>query len=197
MKHLLSIMVVIGMVGLLVAPGLADDDRHSGRAYFGYCERWQYVTINFEHDTFYDVPLWPVFNNRDALEEIPGSGQWCQAIHNPGDPGVKLTRGVEGYNVLLVDLFCLNSDFTRASVEVQGLIIGELERCGKIYSKGKMVLDLNPFTGEMKGHWVLKKEFGTHHGVLYVEGTSAPYEKDGKTYYRGVGTYSGWIRENR
>jgi hypothetical protein len=195
MKHLFSIMVVIGIVGLFAPPGLAGDDWHSGRAFFGHGERWQYVTIEFEHDVFYDVPLWPKPHDPNATEQIPGSKQVCHAVYSPGDPGVKLTGDVDGHNVLLSDLFCVNPDGVSARVEVHGLIIGKLKKGGKIYSKGIMVLDIDmssvPF--QMKGKWFLKKDFGTHHGVLHVEGSAGPANGT----FIGSGTYSGWIRKNR
>ena len=125
MKNLLSMTVVIGIVGLLVAPGLARDPRHSGQEFYGHSARWQYVEIEFVHDTFYDVPLWPDPSNRGALEEIPGSGQLCQAVHVPG---AELTGDVEGFNVLLSDLFCISADFTKARVEATGFIISDDRR---------------------------------------------------------------------
>ncbi|UCB48446.1 MAG: hypothetical protein JSW56_15095 [Deltaproteobacteria bacterium] len=197
MKHLFSIMIVIGIVGLLVAPGVAGDRRHSGRALSSADRSAQFVTIDFVHDTQYDVLLWPDPNCWDCLESIPGSEQWCQAVYNPGDPGFELTGDVKGFNVLLSDLFCVNSDFESARVEVMGLIIGKLKKGHKdIYMSGRLILDIDLTVepAEMKGYWYFQEGFGTHYGTLYVEGTTS-VESHG--FYVGRGKYRGWIRENR
>ena len=191
MKHAFSITIVLGILGLLVAPGLAKDRRHSHRALFAGDGSAQFVTIDFVHDTQYDVPLWPNPENPNALEFIPGSEQLCQAIYSPG---AELTGDVKGLNVLLSDLFCVNSDGVTARVEVHGLFIGELKRGRKdFYAKGQMILNIDLTNGKMTGYWELQEGFGTHYGVLLVEGTTSI--EDG--FYVGKGKYKGWIWENR
>lgn len=191
MKHLFSLMIVIGIVGLLVAPGEARGHRHSNRDLFVDDGSAQFVTIYFVHDTQYDVPLWPHPEDPNALEPIPGSEQECQAIYSPG---AELTGDVKGVNVLLSDLFCVNSDGVSARVEVHGLFIGKLKRGHKdFYAKGQMILNIDLIKGKMKGYWELLEGFGTHYGVLLVEGTTSI--EDG--FYVGRGKYKGWIWENR
>ncbi len=191
MKHLFSFIIVIGIIGLLVAPGMAGDHRHSRGKHF--------VTINFEHDTQYDVPLWPTCP--PCLEYIPGLEQWCGITHVPAPPypGIVLTGDVEGFNVLLSDVICFDGDPTdwdpvpsSARVEAPGYISGTLDTGEPIHLFGRMVLNIDlssGFPAPMNGIWVFDKGFGTHHGVLRVIGTT-----NGEV---GTGTYTGWIRENR
>ena len=193
MKHLFSIIIVIGILGLLVVPGLPGDYRHS----FGHGGRAQFVTIDFMHDTQYDVHLWPPDCGSDplCLSEIAELERWCKVVHAPG---AALEGDVVGVNVLLSDVICFdghpifqNPPPTTARVEAMGLIIGDLES-GPINMSGRMVLDIdlsNGFPAPMNGYWVFQKGVGTHYGVLFVNGTT-----DG---FVGTGTYKGWIRENR
>jgi hypothetical protein len=205
MKHLFSTMIVIGIIGLLVAPGLAGDYRHSVPTPFGHGGRAQFVTIEFAHYTQYDVPLWPDClpqGEPSGIQYIPGLERHCQVTHVPAppnlgaDPGVEIMGDVEGFNVLLSDVFCFNHDFTSARVEAPGYISGILVDTGEpIHMMGRMILDLDtkevPF--EMQGRWVFEKGFGTHYGVLRIKGTAQP--ENG--VFVGRGTYRGWIRENR
>jgi hypothetical protein len=193
MKTLFSALIVVSIVGLLVAPGLAGGLPNSIPGPGGPGGRIQHVTIIFEHDTSTDVYL--------AVESLPDLGLICSVVQAQAT----LTGDIEGEYPLLSDVGCFNSlvswfDATTARIEAVGYIKGTLAESGEpINMSGRMTLDIDLTDdrfnepSQMRGYLVSQEGVGTHYGAFLVEGTVA-WEVD---RFVGRGTFKGWVRENK
>jgi len=208
MKYLFAIIVVIGTLGLFVAPGLTEDPLHPIPAPAGPGGPIQHVTINFVHDTSSDMALNTNITFDECSTPVPDAvfpyyspelNQTCDISHVL----VQLEGDIEGDNPGLSDVYCFNStnwfEATKAHVELMGILIGTLTETDEpINMLGRMILDIvlppaeDRFSvpHQMKGNWVFQKGVGTHYGAFRVEG-EVTFE-DGR--FVGRGTYKGWIR---